>query len=79
MSFVLIWLHSEPPFVLADVFPKWLSQVAFSPSGLVMKHALDVAVMLDTIAHDENLGMKELIPVMIIISLIYLRSSSFPI
>ncbi|CAO3665278.1 unnamed protein product [Umbelopsis ramanniana] len=27
-----------------------------------MKHALDVAVMLDTIAHDEHLGMKELIP-----------------
>jgi hypothetical protein len=47
---------------LMDVFPKWLSQVAFTPSGLVMKHALDVAVMLDTVAHDERLGMKELIP-----------------
>jgi hypothetical protein len=48
---------------MIDVFPIWLSQVAFSPSGLVMKHALDVAVMLDTIAHDERLDMKALIPV----------------
>lgn len=48
---------------MVDIFPVWLSQVAFSSSGLVMKHALDVAVMLDTIAHDERLDMKALIPV----------------
>ncbi|KAJ2955938.1 hypothetical protein NQZ79_g8145 [Umbelopsis isabellina] len=47
---------------MVDIFPLWLSQVAFNPSGLVMKHALDVAVMLDTIAHDERLDMKALIP-----------------
>lgn len=60
---------------MADFFPKWLSQIAFSPSGLVMKHALDVAVMLDTIAHDEHLGMKELIPVKITIIVVILRIS----
>jgi hypothetical protein len=54
-------LCSDKPSFLADLFPKWLSQVAFSSNGLIMKHALDVAVMLHTIAHDEHLGMKELI------------------
>lgn len=43
-----------------------------------MKHALDVAVMLDTIAHDEHLGMKELIPVKITIIVVIL-SGSYPI
>jgi hypothetical protein len=57
-------VDSDEPVVLVDIFPKWLSQVAFSPSGLVMKHALDVAVMLDTIANDEQLDMKELVQVM---------------
>jgi hypothetical protein len=62
-QFTLGTFDSDEPVVLVDIFPKWLSQVAFSPSGLVMKHALDVAVMLDTIANDEQLDMKELVQV----------------
>ncbi|KAI7862285.1 hypothetical protein BDF14DRAFT_1876715 [Spinellus fusiger] len=47
---------------LASVFPLWLSSVAFSQDGLVMKHALDVAVMLDTLAYDPRLALTHLIP-----------------
>lgn len=53
----------DEPVTLVDIFPRWLSQVAFTPGGLVMKHALDVAIMLDIVAHNERLNMKELIPV----------------
>jgi len=52
----------DEPVTLVDIFPRWLSQVAFTPGGLVMKHALDVAIMLDIVAHNERLNMKELIP-----------------
>lgn len=48
---------------IAHVFPYWLTSIAFDPNGLVMKHAMDVAIMLDTLGHDDRLGLEYLIPV----------------
>lgn len=48
---------------VTSVFPRWLTTTAFDPNGLIMKHAIDVAIMLDTLAHDERLGLEYLIPV----------------
>lgn len=48
---------------IASVFPFWLTSIAFDSNGLVMKHAMDVAIMLDTLGHDERLGLEYLIPV----------------
>ncbi|KAI9025155.1 hypothetical protein CLU79DRAFT_744317 [Phycomyces nitens] len=47
---------------IVSVFPQWLSNVAFSKDSLIMKHALDVAVMLDTMAYDPRLNLGHLIP-----------------
>ncbi|KAL0086510.1 hypothetical protein J3Q64DRAFT_1497473 [Phycomyces blakesleeanus] len=47
---------------IVSVFPQWLSNVAFSKDSLIMKHALDVAVMLDTMAYDPRLNLAHLIP-----------------
>ncbi|KAI7891780.1 uncharacterized protein EV154DRAFT_507174 [Mucor mucedo] len=47
---------------IASVFPFWLTSIAFDSNGLVMKHAMDVAIMLDTLGHDERLGLEYLIP-----------------
>jgi hypothetical protein len=48
---------------LVTVFPRWLTRIAFDSNGMVMKHAVDVAIMLDTLAHDERLDLTYLIPV----------------
>lgn len=48
---------------LVSVFPRWLTTIAFDSKGLIMKHALDVAIMLDTLAHDTRLDLTYLIPV----------------
>lgn len=48
---------------IASVFPRWLTTIAFDPNGSVMKHAADVAIMLDTLAHDSRLDLGYLIPV----------------
>lgn len=48
---------------IASVFPFWLTSIAFDSNGLVMKHAMDVAIMLDTLGHDDRLGLEYLIPV----------------
>lgn len=50
---------------LASVFPRWLTTIAFDSKGLIMKHAMDVAIMLDTLAHDTRLNLTYLIPVRI--------------
>ncbi|KAG1071175.1 hypothetical protein G6F42_026051 [Rhizopus arrhizus] len=47
---------------LVSVFPRWLTTIAFDSKGLIMKHALDVAIMLDTLAHDTRLDLTYLIP-----------------
>ncbi|CAO3653584.1 unnamed protein product [Mucor fragilis] len=47
---------------LVGVFPRWLTTIAFDPKGLIMKHAMDVAIMLDTLAHDTRLNLTYLIP-----------------
>ncbi|CEP19966.1 hypothetical protein [Parasitella parasitica] len=47
---------------LASVFPRWLTTIAFDSKGLIMKHAMDVAIMLDTLAHDTRLNLTYLIP-----------------
>ncbi|KAI8884347.1 hypothetical protein K501DRAFT_247853 [Backusella circina FSU 941] len=47
---------------IAIIFPRWLTNIAFDSNGLVMKHAMDVAIMLDTLAHDPRLNLKYLIP-----------------
>lgn len=48
---------------IASVFPFWLTSIAFDSNGLVMKYAMDVAIMLDTLGHDDRLGLEYLIPV----------------
>ncbi|KAI7903443.1 uncharacterized protein BX663DRAFT_506527 [Cokeromyces recurvatus] len=47
---------------VCSLFPRWLSIIAFVSQGLVMKHAMDVAIMLDTLAHDPRLELRHLIP-----------------
>jgi hypothetical protein len=48
---------------IVAVFPRWLSTIAFESKGLIMKHAMDVAIMLDALAYDPRLDLKYLIPV----------------
>lgn len=48
---------------MTTVFPRWLSTIAFESKGLIMKHAMDVAIMLDALAYDPRLDLKYLIPV----------------
>lgn len=48
---------------IALAFSFWLTSIAFDPNGCVMKYAMDVAIMLDTLGHDERLGLSYLIPV----------------
>lgn len=48
---------------VTSVFPRWLTMIAFDPNGSIMKHAVDVAIMLDTLAHDNRLDLAYLIPV----------------
>jgi hypothetical protein len=48
---------------METVFPRWLSTIAFESKGLIMKHAMDVAIMLDALAYDPRLDLKYLIPV----------------
>ena len=45
------------------MFSTWLYTVAFDKSGLIMKHALDIAIALDAMAYDRRLGLQYLIPV----------------
>ncbi|RCH95702.1 hypothetical protein CU098_009302, partial [Rhizopus stolonifer] len=47
---------------IASIFPRWLKSVAFEQNGLFMKHAMDVAIMLDTLIHDSRLDLKHLVP-----------------
>lgn len=44
------------------MFGEWLSNVAFVPDGVIMKHALDVAVMVDTVVYDQRLNLQHLVP-----------------
>jgi hypothetical protein len=43
---------------VADIFPQWRNKVAIDRNGLVMKHALDLAIMLDTMAIDPRLNLE---------------------
>ncbi|KAI8381292.1 uncharacterized protein BYT42DRAFT_613082 [Radiomyces spectabilis] len=45
-----------------DVLPNWVSGVALNPQGLIIEHAFDVAIFMDTLAHDTRLNMGFLIP-----------------
>ncbi|KAG2235126.1 hypothetical protein INT48_006507 [Thamnidium elegans] len=47
---------------ISTIFPYWLTTIAFDSNGLIMKHAMDVAIMLDTLGHDDRLGLFYLIP-----------------
>ncbi|KAI7850060.1 hypothetical protein BDC45DRAFT_263348 [Circinella umbellata] len=47
---------------VASMFSTWLYTVAFDKSGLIMKHALDIAIALDAMAYDRRLGLQYLIP-----------------
>ncbi|KAI9276960.1 hypothetical protein BDA99DRAFT_494530 [Phascolomyces articulosus] len=47
---------------VAGVFSTWLYTVAFDKNGLIMKHALDIAIALDAMAYDRRLGLHYLIP-----------------
>lgn len=44
------------------MFALWLSKVAFVPDGVVMKHALDIAVIVDTVVYDHRLNLQHLLP-----------------
>ncbi|KAI8357829.1 hypothetical protein EDC96DRAFT_445820, partial [Choanephora cucurbitarum] len=48
---------------VSDIFPLWLKTIAFEQKGLFMQHAIDVAIMLDTLIHDPRLNLKHLVPV----------------
>lgn len=48
---------------ISTVFSYWLTTIAFDSNGLIMKHAMDVAIMLDTLGHDDRLELSYLIPV----------------
>lgn len=48
---------------MLDVFASWLYSVAFDSNGLIMKHALDVCMLMDRLGHDPELGLSTLIPV----------------
>ncbi|KAI8145077.1 hypothetical protein BJV82DRAFT_512386 [Fennellomyces sp. T-0311] len=54
---------------VATAFPSWLYTVAFDKNGLIMKHALDIAITLDAMAYDKRLGLHYLIPVSLILAL----------
>ncbi|KAI8988220.1 hypothetical protein BDF20DRAFT_815696, partial [Mycotypha africana] len=62
----LVRTSSDKAETVADLFPTWLSKIAFDPHGLIMKHAVDVAVMLDTLAHDPRLDLTHLIPLFLL-------------
>ncbi|CDS02907.1 hypothetical protein LRAMOSA00309 [Lichtheimia ramosa] len=47
---------------VSKMFPAWLYGVEFDRSGVVMKHALDIAIILDTMAHNPRLGLEHLMP-----------------
>ncbi|ORZ17116.1 hypothetical protein BCR42DRAFT_413953 [Absidia repens] len=47
---------------VSNVFGYWLSNVAFVPDGVIMNHALDVAVMVDTVVYDQRLNLQHLVP-----------------
>ncbi|KAI8332433.1 hypothetical protein BC941DRAFT_436666 [Chlamydoabsidia padenii] len=47
---------------IIDIFPMWLSNVAFVPDGVIMKHALDIAVVVDTVVYDYRLELQHLLP-----------------
>ncbi|KAI9493067.1 hypothetical protein BDB00DRAFT_407542 [Zychaea mexicana] len=47
---------------VANAFSSWLYTVAFDKNGLIMKHALDIAIALDAMAYDSRLGLHYLIP-----------------
>lgn len=37
--------------------------MAFNQNGIILKHAFDVAVVLDTMAHDPRLDLKQTLQV----------------
>ncbi|KAI8386898.1 hypothetical protein BD560DRAFT_383128 [Blakeslea trispora] len=47
---------------VAAIFPLWLKTIAFEQNGVFMQHAIDVAIMLDTLIHDPRLNLKHLVP-----------------
>lgn len=61
---VLMFLyHCSDVNTVSKMFPAWLYGVEFDRSGVVMKHALDIAIILDTMAHNPRLGLEHLMPV----------------
>lgn len=57
------FFHYSGVQTVSKIFPGWLYGVAFDRSGVVMKHALDIAIILDTMAHNPRLGLEHLMPV----------------
>ncbi|CEG70828.1 hypothetical protein RMATCC62417_06653 [Rhizopus microsporus] len=47
---------------ISHLFSRWLATVAFDPKGYIMRHAMDVMIMLDTLAYDSRLDLSHLLP-----------------
>ncbi|KAG1450009.1 hypothetical protein G6F56_008474 [Rhizopus delemar] len=47
---------------IASSFSRWLTGIAFDTKGLIMSHAMDVMIMLDTLVHDTRLELSHLVP-----------------
>ncbi|KAI9322182.1 hypothetical protein BX666DRAFT_585259 [Dichotomocladium elegans] len=45
-----------------EIFPSWLYKVVFDRGGMFMKHAIDVSIILDAMAHNPRLELHYLMP-----------------
>ncbi|ORE01606.1 hypothetical protein BCV72DRAFT_252980 [Rhizopus microsporus var. microsporus] len=51
---------------ISHLFSRWLATVAFDSKGYIMRHAMDVMIMLDTLAYDSRLDLSHLLPLIMI-------------
>ncbi|KAI8978007.1 hypothetical protein BDB01DRAFT_800369 [Pilobolus umbonatus] len=61
-NYSLVKLMDGNTVDLVSLFPSWLARIAFNPTGVVISHAIDVAIILDTLTHDPRLELKYLLP-----------------
>lgn len=56
---------------ITNLFSRWLANVAFDPQGLIIRHAMDVMIMLDTLVYDNRFDLSHILPVSEIVILLY--------
>ncbi|KAG1048901.1 hypothetical protein G6F43_008738 [Rhizopus delemar] len=47
---------------ITNLFSHWLANVAFDPQGLIIRHAMDVMIMLDTLVYDNRFDLSHILP-----------------